>query len=131
MPGSAGKGMPAWVATTMRGVDAARTWNAEPMSGIEEAIIKVYLLQRETLRDRAHEMIAHAPDLADPPTWVVPMDVPAIDRLTGSQKPYLYFDRQRDRFTHIVHAFAVTPRATGPVRAFPVQRVITIPETQG
>ena len=98
------------------------------MNSIEEAIIKVYLLQRETLRERARAMLFHAPDLAMPPTCVVPMDVPAIDKLVGSQKPYLYFDRQRDRFTHIVHAFVVAGKATG---AFPEQRVITIPGQLG
>ncbi|MEO8066490.1 MAG: hypothetical protein ABI599_02230 [Flavobacteriales bacterium] len=101
------------------------------MNGIEEAIIKVYLLQRDTLRERARDMLAHAPDLEVPPTWVVPMDVPAIDKLVGSQKPYLYFDRQRNRFTHIVHAFVVAGKASDASTAFPVQRVITIPEKMG
>jgi hypothetical protein len=65
-----------------------------------------------------------------PSTWVVPMDVPAIDKLVGSPKPYLYFDRETKRFTHIVHAFSA---ATGPRReqVFPVQRVITIPRSAG
>lgn len=63
------------------------------MNHFEEAIIKVYMLQRETLRERARSMLEQAPDLEIPPTWVVPMDVPAIDKLVGSQKPYLYFDR--------------------------------------
>lgn len=101
------------------------------MSAIEEAIIKVYLLQRETLHERARTMLEHAPDRTVPPTWVVPMDVPAIDRLVGSQKPYLYYDRQRDRFTHIVHAFAVDGPADDARSVFPVQRVITIPERMG
>ena len=101
------------------------------MNGIEEAIIKVYLWQRDTLRERAHEMLAQTPDLSAPPTWVVPMDVPAIDKLVGSQKPYLYFDRQRERFTHIVHAFAVVPKVAEPTKVFPVQRVISIPEALG
>lgn len=101
------------------------------MTNIEEAIIKVYLLQRDTLRERARAMLEHAPDLAVPPTWVVPMDVPAIDKLVGSQKPYLYFDRQRDRFTHIVHAFVVASKADDARTVFPVQRVITIPEKMG
>lgn len=59
------------------------------------------------------------------------MDVPAIDRLVGSQKPYLCFDRQRDRFTHIVHAFVVAGKASEASTAFPVQRVISIPERKG
>lgn len=101
------------------------------MNAVEEAIIKVYLLQRHTLRERARAMLEHAPDLAVPPTWVVPMDVPAIDKLVGSQKPYLYFDRQRDRFTHIVHAFAVAGKSSDASSVFPVQRVITIPEPMG
>lgn len=101
------------------------------MEGIEQAIIKVYLLQRDSLRDRAEAMLDQAPDRDIPPTWVVPMDVPAVDKLVGSLKPYLYYDRQRKRFTHIVHAFAVSTRATKPIWAFPVQRVITIPEPLG
>ncbi len=101
------------------------------MSGIEEAIIKVYLLQRDPLRERAEAMLEQAPDREIPPTWVVPMDVPAVDKLVGSLKPYLYFDRQRKRFTHIVHAFAITPTVSEPQRAFPVQRVIAIPEALG
>ncbi|MBK7084507.1 MAG: hypothetical protein IPH53_07500 [Flavobacteriales bacterium] len=101
------------------------------MEGIEEAIIKVYMLQRDSLRERAESMLEHAPDREIPPTWVVPMDVPAVDKLVGRLKPYLYFDRQRKRFTHIVHAFAVVPKASEPARAFPVQRVITIPEALG
>ena len=101
------------------------------MGAIEEAIIKVYLLQHDTLRERARAMLEQAPDLAVPPTWVVPMDVPAIDKLVGSQKPYLYFDRQRDRFTHIVHVFAVAGRSDDARSVFPVQRVITIPERLG
>ncbi len=101
------------------------------MEGIEEAIIKVYMLQRDSLRERAEAMLEHSPDRGIPPTWVVPMDVPAVDKLVGSLKPYLYYDRQRKRFTHIVHAFAVVPKATEPMKAFPVQRVITIPEALG
>ena len=98
---------------------------------IERAIVKVYLLQRETLRDRARAVLAELPDTSIPPTWVVPMDVPAIDKLVGGQKPYLYFDRQRERFTHIVHAFAITPNAAEPRGVFPIQRVITIQEELG
>lgn len=101
------------------------------MEGIEEAIIKVYMLQRDSLRERAESMLEQAPDRDIPPTWVVPMDVPAVDRLVGGMKPYLYYDRQRKRFTHIVHAFAVVPKASEPDKAFPVQRVITIPEALG
>jgi hypothetical protein len=101
------------------------------MNAIEEAIIKVYLLQRATLRERAQALLLEMPDKATPPTWVVPMDVPAIDKLVGGQKPYLYFDRQQERFTHIVHAFAVTMKTTDPEGVFPVQRVITIPEKLG
>ena len=101
------------------------------MKGIEEAIIKVYLLQRDRLRERARAMLEQAPDPALPPTWVVPMDVPAVDKLVGGQKPYLYYDRQRDRFTHIVHAFVVPGRSSDPSAVFPVQRVITIPITAG
>lgn len=101
------------------------------MSGIEEAIIKVYLLQRDSLRERAEAMLEQAPDREIPPTWVVPMDVPAVDRLVGRTKPYLYYDRKRKRFTHIVHAFTVAGRAAGPSELFPVQRVITIPEVMG
>ncbi len=101
------------------------------MERIEEAIIKVYMLQRDSLRERAEAMLEHSPDRGIPPTWVVPMDVPAVDKLVGSLKPYLYYDRQRKRFTHIVHAFAVVPKATEPMKAFPVQRVITIPEALG
>ena len=101
------------------------------MEAIEEAIIKVYMLQRDSLRERAESMLEHAPDRDIPPTWVVPMDVPAVDRLVGSLKPYLYYDRQRKRFTHIVHAFGIAPKASEPARAFPVQRVITIPEVLG
>ncbi len=101
------------------------------MDGIEEAIIKVYMLQRDSLRERAEAMLEQAPDRGIPPSWVVPMDVPAVDRLVGSLKPYLYYDRQRKRFTHIVHAFTVVPKVSEPVKAFPVQRVITIPEPLG
>ncbi len=101
------------------------------MERIEDAIIKVYMLQRDSLRERAESMLEQAPDRDIPPTWVVPMDVPAVDKLVGSLKPYLYYDRQRRRFTHIVHAFAVVPRASDPHMAFPVQRVITIPESLG
>lgn len=101
------------------------------MEGIEEAIIKVYLLQRDSLRERAEAMLEQAPDRDIPPTWVVPMDVPAVDKLVGSLKPYLYYDRRHKRFTHIVHAFTVTPTSSEPQRAFPVQRVITIPEPLG
>lgn len=101
------------------------------MTGIEEAIIKVYLLQRDSLRERAEAMLEQAPDRDIPPIWVVPMDVPAVDRLVGSLKPYLYYDRRRKRFTHVVHAFAVVPKTSEPTTAFPVQRVITIPEALG
>ena len=101
------------------------------MNSFEEAIIKVYMLQRDTLRERARSMLEQAPDLDIPPTWVVPMDVPAIDKLVGSQKPYLYFGRKRSRFTHIVHAFTVVDKASRPENVFPVQRVITIPEPMG
>lgn len=101
------------------------------MEGIEEAIVKVYLLQRDSLRERAEAMLEQAPDRDIPPTWVVPMDVPAVDRLVGRMKPYLYYDRQRKRFTHIVHAFLVTPRSADPSVAYPVQRVITIPDGEG
>lgn len=101
------------------------------MTDIEEAIVKVYLLQRYSLRERAEAMLEQAPDLGIPPTWVVPMDVPAVDKLIGRTKPYLYYDRQQKRFTHIVHAFAVVPKASEPTKAFPVQRVITIPEALG
>lgn len=101
------------------------------MAGIEESIIKVYLLQRDSLRERAEAMLEQAPDREIPPTWVVPMDVLAVDKLVGSLKPYLYYDRQRRRFTHIVHAFAVVPNASEPLKTFPVQRVITIPEKLG
>lgn len=101
------------------------------MGGIEDAIVKVYLLQRDALRERAKAMIEHAPDLDVPPTWVVPMDVPAVDRLIGQPKPFLYYDRRQDRFTHIVKAFTVVGKASDPAGAFPVQRVITIPEAFG
>lgn len=101
------------------------------MEGIEGAIIKVYLLQRDSLRERAEAMLEQAPDRDVPPSWVVPMDVPAVDRLVGSLKPYLYYDRRHGRFTHIVHAFAVVPNASQPTKAFPVQRVITIPDSMG
>ncbi|MBP7513243.1 MAG: hypothetical protein KA791_01770 [Flavobacteriales bacterium] len=101
------------------------------MTGIEEAIIKVYLLQRDSLRERAEALLEQAPDREMPPTWVVPMDVPAVDRLVGRTKPYLYYDRQRKRFTHIVHAFTVAGRTTGYGETFPVHRVITIPEAMG
>jgi hypothetical protein len=101
------------------------------MGPIEEAIVKVYLLQRDRLREEARTMVEQAPDVDVPPIWVVPMDVPAIDKLVGGRKPYLYFDRGKGRFTHIVHAWAMV---VGPAHAgnvFPVQRVITIPETAG
>ena len=101
------------------------------MERIEDAIIKVYMLQRDSLRERAESMLEQAPDRDIPPTWVVPMDVPAVDKLVGSLTPYLYYDRQRRRFTHIVHAFAVVPRESDPHLAIPVQRVITIPESLG
>ena len=101
------------------------------MNGIEEAIIKVYLLQRDSLRERAEAMLEQAPDREIPPTWVVTMDVPAVDKLVGRTKPYLYYDRKRKRFTHIVHAFTVAGRTTGPSETFPVHRVITIPEMMG
>lgn len=99
--------------------------------GIEEAIIKVYLLQRDALHERAEALLEQAPDRDSPPTWVVPMDVPAVDRLVGRMKPYLYFDRLRKRFTHIVHAFTVVPFPAESAQTFPVQRVITIPEALG
>ncbi|MBK9419620.1 MAG: hypothetical protein IPN44_01040 [Flavobacteriales bacterium] len=101
------------------------------MEGIEEAIIKVYMLQRGSLRERAEAMLEQAPERDVPPTWVVPMDVPAVDTLVGRRKPYLYYDRHRKRFTHIVHAFTVIPNASEPTNAFPVQRVVTIPEGLG
>ena len=101
------------------------------MEGIEEAILKVYMFQRDSLRERAESMLEHAPDRDTPPSWVVPMDVPAVDKLVGSLKPYLYYDRQRKRFTHIVHAFVVAPKASEPHKTFPVQRVITIPDPLG
>ena len=101
------------------------------MEGIEEAIIKVYMLQRDSLREGAETMLAQRAGRDIPPTWVLPMDVPAVDKLVGHIKPYLYFDRQRKRFTHIVHAFAVVPNAGEPANTFPVQRVITIPEALG
>lgn len=100
-------------------------------NGIEEAIVKVYLLQRETLRAKLFHTMEHAPELAVPPIWVLPMDVPAIDNVLGRAKPFLYYDRERDRFTHIVHAFAVTGRPSDTKDIFPVQRVITIPEKYG
>ncbi len=112
-------------------VVVTRALNYEAMTGIEEAIIKVYLLQRGSLRERAEAMLEQAPDREIPPTWVVPMDVPAVDKLVGRPKPYLYYDRKRKRFTHIVHAFGIAPKASEPARAFPVQRVITIPEVLG
>src|SRR5690349_3788415 len=89
--------------TRMPGAAGARPSNCKAMTGIEEAIIKVYLLQRDSLRERAEAMLEQAPDRDVPPTWVVPMDVPAVDKLVGRTKPYLYYDRQRRRFTHIVH----------------------------
>ena len=101
------------------------------MQDIEEAIIQVYTLKRDSLRERAVAMLEQAPDREVPPTWVVPMDVPAVDKLVGSLKPYLYYDRKRKRFTHIVHAFTVVPKASDPIKAFPVQRVITIPDALG
>ncbi len=101
------------------------------MEGIEEAIIKVYMLQRDRLRERAAAMLEQATEPDRPLTWVVPMDVPAVDKLVGRKKPYLYYDRQRKRFTHIVHAFSVVPNAAEPANSFPVQRVITIPEALG
>jgi hypothetical protein len=101
------------------------------MSSVEEAIIKVYLLQRDSLHERAEAMLEQAPDREVPPTWVVPMDVPAVDRLADRTKPYLYYDRKRRRFTHIVHVFTVPGRASGTERSFPVHRVITIPEGMG
>ena len=100
------------------------------MDSIEEAIIKVYLLQRERLREDALLMLDRVPGGKVPSTWVVPMDVPAIDKLVGSPKPYLYFDRRKMRFTHIVHAFATDVR-TEQEQFFSVQRVITIPLTAG
>lgn len=115
----------------MRNAAGARPSNCDAMAGIEEAIIKVYLLQRDSLRERADAMLEQAPDPEVPPTWVVPMDVPAVDRLVGRTKPYLYYDRKRKRFTHIVHAFNVAPRTDEPGEVFPVHRVITIPEGMG
>jgi len=112
-------------------VVVTRALNYEAMTGIEEAIIKVYLLQRDSLRERAEAMLEQAPDRDIPPTWVVPMDVPAVDKLVGRMKPYLYYDRKRKRFTHIVHAFTVAGRTSGAGEAFPVHRVITIPEGMG
>jgi hypothetical protein len=100
------------------------------MKSIEESIVKVYLLQRERLRERAQEMLERTPDPAVPSTWVVPMDVHAVDRVIGRPKPYLYYDRKRDHFTHLVHSFAVGG-TTDPTALFPVQRVITIPEHLG
>lgn len=113
------------------GACTMKTPVAERMKCIEEAIIKVYLLQRDRLRERAKAMVEQAPDLRLPPTWVVPMDVPAVDKLVGSPKPYLYYDRQHDRFTHIVHAFGVHEAVGDQAVLFPVQRVITIPERVG
>lgn len=101
------------------------------MKGVEEAIIKVYMLQRDSLRERAESMLEHAPDRDIPPTWVVPMDVPAVDKLVGRMKPYLYYDRQRKRFTHIVHAFVVQGKEGDASSVFPVQRVIIIPVSEG
>lgn len=101
------------------------------MTGVEEAIIKVYLLQRDSLRERAEAMLEQAPDRGIPPTWVVPMDVPAVDKLVGRTKPYLYYDRKRKLFTHIVHAFTVAGHASTLDEPFPVHRVITIPESMG
>jgi len=101
------------------------------MNGVEEAIIKVYMLRRDSLRARAEAMLEQAPDRSVPPTSVVPMDVPVVDKLVGSTKPYLYYDRQRKRFTHIVHVFTVAPKASDPSLSFPVQRVISIPEVLG
>jgi hypothetical protein len=101
------------------------------MRAVEKDIIKVYVLQRDRLREQARQMVKQAPDLAVPPTWVVPMDVPAVDVLVGNPKPYLYYDRQRDRFTHIVHAFPVPGPSSSPIDVFPVHRVITIPEFLG
>ena len=103
------------------------------MKDLEEAIIKVYLLHRDRLREQAREMLPLAPDQKIPPIWVVPLDVPAVDRLVSRSKPYLYYDRRTDRFTHIVHTFTIpvggTTGTAGPV--FPVHRVITVPEAQG
>lgn len=101
------------------------------LTGIEEAIVKVYLLQRESLRGKAYRTQELAPELAIPYNWVVPMDVPAIDRLVGRQKPYLYYDRNADRFTHIVHSFSVLGKPHDASSVFPVQRVITIPPALG
>lgn len=39
------------------------------------------MLQRDSLRDLAEAMLEHAPDRDIPPTWVVPMDVPTVDKL--------------------------------------------------
>lgn len=101
------------------------------MRAIENAIIKVYLLQRDRLRQRAKDLLEQAPVNEVPPTWVVPMDVPAVDVLVGNPKPYLYYDRMRDRFTHIVHAFTVPGPSSSPIDVFPVHRVITIPDFLG
>ena len=101
------------------------------ITGVEEAIVKVYLLQRETLRGIAYRTQELAPELSVPYNWVVPMDVPAIDRLVGRQKPYLYYDRNADRFTHIVHSFTVLGKPHDASSVFPVQRVITIPPALG
>lgn len=101
------------------------------MERIEETIVKVYLLQRDRLREEAKAMLEQAPSIDVPPTWVVPMDVPAIDKIVGGQKPYLYFDRCIGRFTHIMHAFPVVVGPPGAGNVFPVHRVITIPEAAG
>lgn len=104
---------------------------SEDRARIEEAIVKVYLLQRENLRGIAYRTQELAPELGIPFNWVIPMDVPAIDKVVGREKPYLYYDRNLDRFTHIVHAFTVAGNPKDPKNGFPVQRVITIPAAYG
>jgi hypothetical protein len=116
----------------MEGANTKAVTNAHDVRDrIEEAIVKVYLLQRENLRGLAYRTQDLAPELGVPFNWVVPMDVPAIDHVVGREKPYLYYDRKADRFTHIVHAFTVVANTKEPKSAFPVQRVITIPPEYG
>jgi hypothetical protein len=50
--------------------------NVRSMEGIEEAIIKVYMLQRDSLRERAESMLEHAPDRDIPPTGWYPWTCP-------------------------------------------------------
>ncbi|HQV76580.1 MAG TPA: hypothetical protein PLE78_13895 [Flavobacteriales bacterium] len=109
----------------------AETKLNEERERVEEAIVKVYMLQRENLRGLAYRTQELAPELGIPFNWVIPMDVPVIDRVVGREKPYLYYDRHADRFTHIVHAFNVFANAKDPKNPFPVQRVITIPPECG